>query len=163
MTVDGPHPEFSRFTVWTVLWGLAAGTAITGLIVSLVVIRGLWPFGGHAWPVLLFLFLPVAVPTLTVSQRPGMAATVFALLAAVGVVVTGLVCFGLLTWAEAHDWQGDRCCDAVFATPWSTWQVLMLVYSGLGVVLLAVLIVALRRVRRSGAQAGAAPLEAQVS
>ena len=116
-----------RFTVWTVLWGLAAGTAITGLIVSLVVIGGLWPFGGHAWPVLLFLFLPVAVPTLTVSQRPGRAATLFAVLAAVGVVVAGFVSFGLLAWAEAHDWQGDRCCDAVFTTPWSTWQVLMLV------------------------------------
>ena len=162
--MDDPHPQFNRFTVWTVLWGLAAGTALTGLITSLVVIGGLWPFGGHEWPVLLFLFLPVAVPTLTVSQRPGAAATVFALLAAVGVIVTGLVSLGLLRWAEAHDWQGDRCCEAVLTTPWSTWQALMLVYAGLGVVLLGVLLVALRRARRSVTpQTDAAPLEAQTS
>jgi hypothetical protein len=80
-----------------------------------------------------------------------------AMLAAVGVVALGLVSAGLLVWAEAHDWQGDRCCEAMFSTPWTTWQAMMLAYSALGVALLGLVVVCLRRTRAAGRSVVAHP------
>jgi hypothetical protein len=145
--MDEPQSQPGSVSAWIVLWSLALCSAIAGIIAAGVVVGGLWPFGGHGWLLVPFLFLPVAIPALTASQSPGKLAAALAMLAALAVAVLGLVSAGLLAWAEAHDWQGDRCCEAVFSTPWTTWQAMMLAYAGLGVALFGLLVVSLRRMR----------------
>jgi hypothetical protein len=129
----------------------------------MVVVGALWPFGGHEWLVLPFLLLPVAVPSLTASQCPGRLTSALALLAAAGVVALGVACAALMSWAAAHGWTGERCCEAMFTTPWQAWRALMLAYAAFGVALLGVLILALRGARRSAVRARAARLQGETS
>jgi hypothetical protein len=158
-----PQSRSGRLSLWGVLWCLAGGAAFSGLVFAMVIVGDLYPFGGHEWLVLPFLLLPLVAPSFAVSRHPGRLATALALLTAAGVVALGVICAALMGWADAHGWTGERCCEAVFTTPWSGWRALMLAYAGFGVALLGVLILALRVARRSAARTGAGHLEGETS
>jgi hypothetical protein len=113
--------------------------------------------------VLPFLILPIAAPTLTVSQHPGRLAAALALFAAAGPIALGIAGAALMSWAESNHWNGDRCCEAMFSTPWATWELLMLVYSGLAAALFGALVIALLRARCSTPQSCAARAEGEAS